>query len=218
MFGLPQSTEYGKRIPKQKFYDNLNVSPALKRVFVEQIKVIYWRNKIAPSTLNIAAGEAVSELEVFEISLSQKNLDQSLLLQIDREIPYHILFILSFQGQYQAWIGYKEETSARGNAFKVSSYYHTEWLAEDKLHLNLEGTSLDAMYENLVRQIAGDALQGGQAESLKSSVEKDKKRKELEKQIAVLQGKIRKEKQLNRQMEMNGDVKRLRRDSEELDK
>ena len=99
MFGLPQSTEYGKRIPKQKFYDNLNVSPALKRVFVEQIKVIYWRNKIASSTLNIAAGEAVSELEVFEISLSQKNLDQSLLLQIDREIPYHILFILSFQGQ-----------------------------------------------------------------------------------------------------------------------
>ena len=81
MFGLPQSTEYGKRIPKQKFYDNLNVSPALKRVFVEQIKVIYWRNKIAPSTLNIAAGEAVSELEVFEISLSQKNLDQSLLLR-----------------------------------------------------------------------------------------------------------------------------------------
>ena len=186
MFGLPQSTEYGKRIPKQKFYDNLNVSPALKRVFVEQIKVIYWRNKIAPSTLNIAAGEAVSELEVFEISLSQKNLDQSLLLQIDREIPYHILFILSFQGQYQAWIGYKEETSARGNAFKVSSYYHTEWLAEDKLHLNLEGTSLDAMYGNLVRQ------------------------------IAVLQEKIRKEKQLNRQMEMNGEVKRLRRELEEL--
>lgn len=217
MFGLPQSTEYGKRIPKQKFYDNLNVSPALKRIFVEQIKVIYWRNKIASSTLNVAAGEAVSELEIFEISLSQKNLDQSLLLQIDREIPYHILFILSFQGQYQAWIGYKEEMSAGRNAFKVSSYYHTEWLTEDKLHLNLEGTSLDVMYENLVRQIAGDALQGGQVESLKSSVEKDKKRKELEKQIAMLQRKIRKEKQLNRQMEMNGEVKRLRKELEELE-
>lgn len=214
MFGLPQSTEYGKRIPKQKFYDKLNISPALKRVFVEQIKVIYWRNKIASSTLNIAAGENVSELEVFEISLNQKNLDQSVLLQIDREIPYHILFILSFQEQYQAWIGYKEGTSAGGNAFKVSSYYHTEWLLEDKLHLNLEGTSLDAMYENFVRRIAGDALQGGQAESLKASVEKAKKRKELEKQIAVLRGKIRKEKQLNRQMELNGEVKRLRKELE----
>ncbi len=216
MFGLPQSTEYGKRIPKQKFYDNLNVSPALKRVFVEQIRVIYWRNKIAPSTLNVADGEDVSELEVFEIALSQKNLDQAVLLQIDREIPYHILFILSFEGRYQAWIGYKEETSAGGNVFKVSSYYHTEWMPEDGLQLNLEGLSLDTMYENLVRQIAGDALQGGQDESLKSSVEKDKKRKELEKQIAVLQGKVRKEKQLNRQMELNGEVKKLRRELEEL--
>ncbi len=216
MFGLPQSTEYGKRIPKQKFYDNLNVSPALKRVFVEQIRVIYWRNKIASSTLNIAAGEDVSEVEVFEISLSRKNLDQVVLLQIDREIPYHILFILSFEGQVQAWIGYKEETFAGGNAFKVSSYYHTEWMLEDTLHLNVEGTSLDTVYENLVRQIAGDALQGGQAESLKSSVEKDKKRKELEKRIVVLQGKVRKEKQLNRQMELNGEVKRLRSELEEL--
>ncbi len=215
MFGLPQSTEYGKRIPKQKFYDKLNVSPALKRVFVEQIRVIYWRNKIATSTVNVAAGEDVSELEVFEITLSQKNLDQSVLLQIDREIPYHILFIWSFEGRYQAWIGYKEETSVGGNAYKVSSYYHTEWMPEDKLHLNLEGISLDAVYENLVRRIAGDALQGGWAESLKSSVEKDKKRKELEKRIAVLQGKIRREKQLNRQMEMNGEVKSLRRELEE---
>ena len=64
MFGLPQSTAYGKRIPKQKFYDNLNVSPALKRVFVEQIKVIYWRNKIASSTLNIAAGEKIGRAHV----------------------------------------------------------------------------------------------------------------------------------------------------------
>ena len=90
MFGLPKTTEYGKRIPKQKFYDKLNISQALKKVFVEQIKSIYWRNKIAPDTVNVAAGEAVTELEVFEISLNQKDLDEAVLRQIDREIPYHI--------------------------------------------------------------------------------------------------------------------------------
>lgn len=31
MLGLPKSTEFNKRIPKQKFYDNLTVSPALKK-------------------------------------------------------------------------------------------------------------------------------------------------------------------------------------------
>ena len=56
MLGFPASTEFGKRIPKQKFYENLDVSPALHRMFVDQIKLVYWRNKLAASTLNIAAG------------------------------------------------------------------------------------------------------------------------------------------------------------------
>ena len=41
MLGLPQSTEFNRRIPKQKFYEKLEVSPAVKRAFVEQIKIIY---------------------------------------------------------------------------------------------------------------------------------------------------------------------------------
>ena len=47
MRNLPESTQFNRRIPKQKFYDNLSVTPALKRAFVEQIKIIYWKNKIA---------------------------------------------------------------------------------------------------------------------------------------------------------------------------
>lgn len=50
MLGFPVSTEYNKRIPKQKFYDNLDVSPTLRRVFVDQIRLVYWRNKLAAST------------------------------------------------------------------------------------------------------------------------------------------------------------------------
>ena len=218
MLGFPKSTEFGKRIPKQKFYENLNVSAALKRVFVEQIKVIYWRNKIAPSTINVAAGSEVTELEVFEVALNQKELDEDVLLQIDREIPYHILFVLSFADQYQAWIGYKEAASSGSNAFKVNGYYHTEWMREEKLQevLRIEGLSTDAVYENFVRQIAGKVLQGDSAETLKESVEKDERRKELEKQIAALQSKIRKEKQLNRQVELNADVKKIKRELEHL--
>ena len=51
MLDLPKSTEFNKRIPKQKFYEKIDVSPALKRVFVEQIKIIYLRNKLAASKL-----------------------------------------------------------------------------------------------------------------------------------------------------------------------
>ena len=102
MFGFPASTEYGKRIPKQKFYENIEVKPAVRRAFSEQIKLVYWRNKLAATTLNIARGEAVTEVEVFELRLHEPRLDEAVLRQIDREIPYHILFVLTCDGKARA--------------------------------------------------------------------------------------------------------------------
>ena len=217
MIGLPKTTEFNKRIPKQKFYENMDISPALKKIFVEQVRIIYWKNKIAASTTNLAAGTDVTELEVFEVRLSSPVLDDSLLRQIDKEIPYHILFLLEYQGKYQAWIGYKEAAASGNKAFKVNGYYHTEWLAEDKLPLKLEGLNVDAVYENFVRQIAGDKLKPEAAgESLKESVARDEQKQALQKQIAALQAKIRKEKQLNKQMEMNNELKKLKKECEKI--
>ena len=217
MIGLPKTTEFNKRIPKQKFYENMDISPALKKIFVEQVRIIYWKNKIAASTTNLAAGTDVTELEVFEVRLSSPVLDDSLLRQIDKEIPYHILFLLEYQGKYQAWIGYKEAAASGNKAFKVNGYYHTEWLVEDELPLKLEGLNVDAVYENFVRQIAGDKLKTEAAgESLKESVARDEQKQALQKQISTLQAKIRKEKQLNKQMQMNTELKKLKKELEAM--
>ncbi|WP_293841787.1 DUF4391 domain-containing protein [uncultured Phascolarctobacterium sp.] len=216
MLGLPKSTEFNKRIPKQKFYDNLTVTPALKKVFIDQIKTIYWRNKIAASTTNLALGTTVTELEVFEVKLNSQLLDDSFLRQIDKEIPYHILFILEYEGKYKAVIGYKEESGGNA-AFKVNRYYSTEWMDEDALPLKLEGLSVDSVYENFIRQIAGDALAASASgETLKESVDRDEKRQALVAQIAKLQKKIKSEKQLNKQMELNTQLKKLKKELEVL--
>ena len=216
MLDFPKSTEFNKRIPKQKFYENIDITPALKRVFVEQIRLIYWQNKLAATTLNLAAGETVNEIEVLEVRLNAPQLDEAVLRQIDREIPYHILFILTCDGKAQVWIGYKEAAASGSNAFKVSRYFHTDWVTANELQFRVDGLNMDAVYENLVRQIAGDALQADSGESLQASVERDEKRRQLEKQIAALESKMRKEKQLKRRMEINTDLKRLRKEQELL--
>lgn len=213
MIGLPKSTEFNRRIPKQKFYENITVSPALKRVFVEQIRVIWWRNKIAASTTNLAAGGMVTEIEVFEICLSVPQLDESVLRQIDKEIPYHILFLLEYEGKYQAWTTYKEPSGSGTNAFTVRNYYHTGWMEEAALPLHLDGLTTDQVYENFVRQIAGDALSGAGG-TLKESVERDARRRDLQKKIAALQVKVRREKQLNKQVQLNAELKRLKKEME----
>lgn len=213
MIPFPKTTEFNKRIPKEKFYENLNVTPALKKSFVDQIRVIYWRNKIAATTTNLAAGSTVTEIEVFEIRLKTNTLDEAVLRQIDKEIPYHILFLLEYDGKYQAWTAYKE--AASGNAaFKVNQYYHTNWMEAEDLPLKIDGLSIDAVYENFVYQIAGDNLRSDTNESLQEAVKRDTKIKNLKKQIEVLQAKIRKEKQLNIQMKLNGELKKLKKELE----
>ncbi len=209
MLPFPQSTEFNKRIPKQKFYERLDVSPALRRVFVEQIRIVYWKNKLAATTLNIAPGEQVTEIEVFEIRLNAPDLEENVLRLIDREIPYHILFLLEYDGKYRAVMGYKEAASSGKAAFKVDRYYHTDWLAEKDLPLRLEGLTLDAVYENFIRQIAGKGLFREKNATLKESVERQKQREQLEKQIAALEAQMKKEKQLNRKMELKAEIKKL---------
>ena len=123
---------------------------------------------------------------------------------------------MTYDGNAQAWIGYKEAAASGSNAFKVNRYYHTDWMPTDELHLSIDGLNMDAVYENLVRQIAGDALQTDSGESLKESVERNEKKKRLEKRIAALENKLRRERQLNRQMEINTELKKLRKELEKL--
>lgn len=93
MLNLPSSTEFGRRVPKQKFYEHLDVSPEVKRLFIDQIKLITWSNKLSPQTMNLGAGQTVTEIEVFHIRLTGRELDKRTLELMDRQIPYHISII-----------------------------------------------------------------------------------------------------------------------------
>ena len=207
MLNLPASAAFNRRIPKQKFYEELPLTPALRRVFVGQINAIWWRSKIAPATANLAPGRTVTELEVFELQLAQPSLDEGVLRAIDKRIPYPILYLLTCDGRCQAWIGYQPAGQAGAQV-----YYHTAWQPQEDLMLELRGLDTDAAYENFVRQIAGGALDAPATEPLQQSIARDQRRRALEKQIAVLQNRIRREKQLNRQVELNQELKRLRKE------
>lgn len=216
MLGFPQTTEFNKRIPKQKFYENMEVSPALKRVFVEQIKLIHWRNKLAVSTMNIAPGETVTEIEVIEIKLASPQLNETVLRQIDKEIPYHILFILSFDGKVQAWTGYKEAAGGGNKAFKVNKYYHTEWMPEHELNLKIEGLNMDAVWENLIIQVGGVELEQGN--SLDEQIAVDERKEKLVKEIEKLEKQARNEKQPNKKFQLAQHVNMLKEQFDELRK
>jgi hypothetical protein len=148
--------------------------------------------------------------------LNQGSLDKRVLQLIDREIPYHILFLLMYEEQMQAWIGYKEQSQGGTKAFKPGTYYHTEWLNANELSLRLEGLNMDSVYEGFIRQIAGEKLEDRANGDLKAAVTRDEQRQKLQTEIAALEKKIRREKQFNIQVTLNGELKRLKKELEGL--
>lgn len=223
-FNLPESTTFNRRVPKQKFYENCAVSVALKRSFVDEITAIWWRNKLAATTLNLAKGAAVTEIEAFEIELANGHLNEEVLRQMDRMISYHLLFVLTFENRAQAWIGYKEASATGANAFKVSRYYHTDWMPREALCFSLAGLTLDEVYENLVRNIHA-ASQPAQTERdglravceaawredlpIAANIARDAERARLEKQIAALEKLARAEKQPKKKFELVQQIKKF---------
>jgi len=202
MLGLPRSTEVNRRVPKEKLYQNATLTPQTRDMIKEQIESVIWKNKLADSTVGINAGKDIKEIQVLEVQLRQRELDKRVLPAIAKAIPYKILFVLIFGNEVQVWI------DASG------TFYNTDWQPLDGFILKFEGLNLDAVYENLARQISGGRL--GTNGDIEEAVDRDKLRQKLERDIDTLEKKLLREKQFNKQVELNGELKRLKKEKEGL--
>lgn len=202
MLGLPRSTEVNRRVAKEKIYANTTMTTQLRDIIKNQIESIIWRNKLSDTTVGLAPGEGVKEIQVFEIALRQRGLDKRVLTAINKAIPYKILYVLTFGDVAQTWI------EASG------TFYNSDWFRIDGFTLKLDGLNLDTVYGNLARHIAGGRLDS--EGDISEAVEKDKLRQKLEREIAGLEKKILREKQFNRQVEFNNKLKQLRSELEGL--
>lgn len=213
---FPVSTVYGKRVPKKTFADKLKLNSPIRKSIQDDIQTIRWTYTLKEATLNLPAGKDVQEIEVLEMKLKHNSINEKVLQQFDRQIPYHLLFVLQYEEKVQAWMSYKEAASAN-QAFRVEKYYHTKWMRPEKLNFQIEGTNFDEVYESLARQIAGEELQSiATGESLKKSIERNEEIIALEKETESLQQKLKKEKQFNRKMEINQKIKQCKNKIEDM--
>ena len=204
MLDFPEKTFFNRVIPKAKFYEKLPVTQAVRGCFVNEIAAIVWRNKLSPETLNVQPGSRVREIEVIEITLKGETLNDSVLKLIDKGIPYQLLFMLKRGDECQLCIGYKETETA-----SVKEYFKTPWQTFSELPLQINGLTLDEVCDNFIRQI-NTRLAVADAMPLKDALADDAMRQKIEKQIALLEKKMKSEKQPKRKFELHEEIQKLR--------
>lgn len=210
MIQLPETTYYGKRMPKEKFYSHLEVTTAIKRSFVDDVDYFVWRNKLSASTLNVKSGDKVKEIALFEVHLKHVEYNPTLFEFIDRNVPVYVVYLLRFEGSVQLLASYKEPSGNKSGVFRIVETFVSDWMPENDIDLFVDGLNLDSIYENFVRQIAGNKLKSTPSENLVVEIEAEQRQAKIERQIAQLEAKRHKEKQFNRQMELSAEIKKLK--------
>lgn len=207
---FPKKTEFNRRIPKQKFYENLDLSPQIKKAFVDQIQTIIWKNKLSADTCNFLAGKEVPEFEVFRIELRSEKLDEGVFRVLDSQIPYHILYELAFDGKVQYWIRHINLTNADQGKPKTVTYFHSPWMNEDAVDIELRGFTLDDIWNGLIAQIGSIHIEDGN--TLDEQIQANAERAMLDKEIARLEKLARKESQPKKKFELVQKINALRKE------
>ena len=200
----PETTLFGKTVPKKYFYDQLEVSAKMKQRFVNNIEEIVWLYKLAPTTLNVQKGEQVGEIEIMLCPLKDVDCPVDVFKFISQKIPHHIVFILQYGNSYRLLIQYGQDS------------FVSSWCKQEELSLKIEGQTLDRIYDGFVGQLTG--IGSRDSESLQEIIRLKKEIKKLSDKIETMQRQIRREPQLNRQMAMNGEARALKQQLQALKK
>ena len=206
---FPRTTIVGKPVPKNAFYKHLEVNAKMKQHFVDDVVSIHWLYKLAPSTINVEDGKLVHEIVFFSATLKSKDCPDDVFLFIDQNMPRHVVFILEYDNRYKVLLNYKEWKDSQNGQFKIIKTFTTQWLTDNQLSLTLEGQNMDALYEAMAGQVSGFGTK--KAEDTKRIVELEAQIDKSKRELDAIQKRIRNERQLNRQMELNGEARSIKK-------
>ena len=197
MYGLPQSTEIKKQLPKKAIYAKFNMPTSQREHFDADIARIDIEIGVSKTTVPaLAEGEEIKEFYVLGIQLKRKEYDPKNILMLTKLLPHKMIFALHYGEEIQFVI------------------YHTKlissaWQSIKEATLLLSGLDLDSVWENIVTHIGQIKISEGN--TLAEQIKVEEMRTKMKAQIASLTQRLNKEKQFNRQMEINAEIKSLRK-------
>lgn len=210
----PDSCVVNRVVPKTMFYRFMEVNPRMKTRFVNDVVNITWLYKLSADSLNVTDSEDMKEVEVFVAALKQPDCPQDLFTFIDANMPHHIVFILTYEGNAMLLINYKNWSDATHTKFNIVKSFTSPWVSINALQLPVEGQSLARIYDNFVASISG--IGEHKAGEMAHIVELKKKVAQKELELKTTEAKMRREAQYDIQLQMNKKVKQLRKDVELL--
>ena len=201
MLGLPQTTEVKKIIRKRDLYKKFELNTAEQKEFDAAIRQMTIVNEISLRTIP-ALQKQEKAVFVLAVQLKQEGCAERLLQKLCRLIDQRLLLALCYEDKLQLALYFD-------NRILLNEFMP---VAEQKV--NLQGTSLNDIWEHLALQVAQLTPPAGLTPA--SVIADAGRRAEAEAQIAALTKKMFAEKQARKKLTLREAINKLKKELEDL--
>ncbi|RKQ69718.1 uncharacterized protein DUF4391 [Litorimonas taeanensis] len=210
LFAYPKRAKFDRMVSKTKLFSYEKATPRIRDLFSDQVEQVRWIYKLAPETINLMASKNVPEIQIFNLRLKGEELDDDVLRHIDKAIAFPIIFELAYGDNRKAVASPKWQGGKPGK-----HYYASNWVAEQSERQVLPvATNLEGLYSQLLQSLM--PYKGRDYEGLFELNARIEEIRSLEKRCESLRSKIGKEKQFNRRVEFNRELKKTSEHLSEL--
>ena len=234
---IPRSCELNKPVFKKLFLENGVLDIADKTALKDDVDKIRWLYTLKPATINVAAyvdtERDFSEIAVLQVELTSAKRLKRIATFIQRSIPYPLILLFTQSNQICLSVSDKRINQADKEKWVVEDPLYTDWIdlatptaaqatfLEDCNINSFSFTNFLSFYKNLTDRVIANncAVHSGRYERdmadnivSKPSESRLERLRELEKlnlQKAEIANKLKKERQIGRQVELNTKIKQI---------
>ncbi len=202
MIAFPSTTQVGRVLPKEAFYQRLALNNELKSRFVSDVLHVTLQNSLTAATLRLEPSARVSEILVLVIDLKRQDYDPRIVEAIARQNQHKLVFLLRYEGKGQA-------------AVFCNKLYTLPWQPWEQLTLAARGFTLDAVWDGFVEQIAlADEKTPHPELPVEERIARMEAQQKLQKEITRIEKLARAEKQPKKRFELYQQVQELKKQQE----
>lgn len=216
--GFPTTTIVDKKVPKKAFYEHAKPqhSNALKDFLTSTFESITWLYKLHSSTIKVADGKQVHEIDVFICQLKKADYDKKMLSEMDALVPRQTIYLFEHHGVFELLAQYKAVNEQGDIVIPHRKWEHIKPVDLSTAPLSLEICyNMDALYAHFIGRISqlGTTTEADyrEANELRQQCE------DLQRQCDALHNKKKKERQYNRRLEISRQLKPLQEQLHKLE-
>lgn len=211
MIDLPENTRAHKRLPKEAFYQHLNLTAALKEKFVSDVDRIFVEYSLTQERLNLSNESAIKEIMLLVVTLKKKEFDGKVIEAIARQNKHELVFLLLYPSEG------RDEREAQLAVYR-GRLYRSPWMPETNISLAAQGFSLEEIMAGFIEQIAltEDTAKNAENISIDERLHLQEQIEKLTKLIEKTERAVWKEVQPKKRFDLYQKLKGYKQELEEL--